>query len=134
MSYAMAADLQGAIFAALSGDAVLDALVGGAVHDAVPQPAPDLFVALGAEDVRGRSDVTGAGAVHAVAISVVTTRDGYGDAKAAAARVSEILEAAALPLPRGRVVGVRFDKARARRDEGEGVRRIDLRFRVRIEG
>ena len=134
MSYAMAAALQAALYGALAGDAALGALVGGAVHDAVPDPAPDLFVVLGAERARPASDASARGAVHEVEISVVTARHGYADAKAAAARVSAVLEGAPPAMAEGRIVDVAFASARARKDEGEGVRRIDLRFRVRVDG
>lgn len=133
MSYAMAAGLQAALFAALDGDAVLGGLVSGAVYDAVPDPVPDLFVAIGPEEAVGRSDASGGGAVHEVKVCVATTRGGYADAKVVAARVSEILEGMPLAMTRGRVAGVRFVKARARMDEGEGVRRIDMVFRIRVE-
>jgi hypothetical protein len=131
MTYAMGESLQMAVYGALSADAVLDALVGG-VFDAVPRAAPDLFVALGPEDVRGRSDVSGSGAVHDLRVSVVTAGDGFVAAKRAAVRVSEVLEAP-LPMTRGRMVSLRFLKAKARRDEGEGTRRIDLWFRARVD-
>ncbi|MBM2576814.1 DUF3168 domain-containing protein [Jannaschia sp. Os4] len=133
MSYAMAGGLQAGLFDLLTTDVGMQGLVGGAVFDAVPKPAPDLFVALGPEIAEGRSDASGAGAVHEVALSVVTTRAGYADAKAVAARISEVIEGGGMTLPRGRVAAARFVKARARVDEGEGVRRIDMRFRLRVQ-
>ncbi|MEM7487737.1 MAG: DUF3168 domain-containing protein [Pseudomonadota bacterium] len=132
MTYAMGESLQMAVYTKLAGDPVLDGLIGGAVFDAVPQSAPDLFVALGPEDVRGRGDVSGSGAVHDLRVSVVTARDGYLAAKNVAARVSDLLTEA-LPMTRGRMVSMRFQRARARRDEGEGTRRIDLWFRARLD-
>ena len=45
MSYAVSGALQAAVFAALSGDAALAALVGSAIYDAVPAgTVPDLYV------------------------------------------------------------------------------------------
>lgn len=133
MTYAMSAGLQRAVFERLTGDAALGALVQGAVFDAVPQAAPDLFVAIGPERVDARSDGSGAGAMHDLQVSIVTKRNGYSAAKAAAGAVSDALAGAELPLERGRVVSVRFLRARARRDEGEGTRRIDLVFRARLD-
>lgn len=133
MTYAMGESLQVAVYARLASDTSLDALVKGAIYDSVPDLAPDLFVALGPEQVAGRSDVTGGGAVHQLRISVVTSRSGYIAAKAVAARVSDVLVDAALPLTRGRVVSMQFMRAQARRDEGEGTRRIDLWFRARVD-
>jgi hypothetical protein len=132
MTYSMAGAVQRAVYERLESDDTLMQLVGGAVFDAVPQVTPDIFVALGAEDVRARGDVSGTGAVHDLTISVVTSRHGYISAKDVAVRVSDLL-AEGLPMVRGRMVSMRFLRARARRDEGEGTRRIDLRFRARVD-
>ena len=133
MTYALGESLQMAVYGRLAADPALDALVGGAVYDAVPQVASDLFVALGHEDARGRSDASGQGAVHDLRISVVTRRESFLSAKAAAAAVSDALLSGTLAMTRGRVVSIRFLRARARRDEGEDTRRIDLWFRARTD-
>ncbi|WGH78358.1 DUF3168 domain-containing protein [Jannaschia ovalis] len=133
MSYAMAEGLQTALYERLAGDAALVAMVSGAIYDAVPGVAPELFVALGQERVRGRGDSSGRVALHDVEISVVSQAQGYAGAKRAAARISDLLTDADLPLPRGRLVGMSLLRARARRDEGEGTRRIDLTFRARLD-
>lgn len=132
MSYAVSAALQAAIFQRLKSDAALAALVGDAVHDAPPAGAlPDILVTLGPEDVRARSDATGAGAWHDFTVSVVTTQAGFQRAKQAAAAVSDALEDAPLALSRGHLAGLRFRRARARRDGA--LRRIDLSFRARVD-
>ncbi|MEM8822175.1 MAG: DUF3168 domain-containing protein [Pseudomonadota bacterium] len=132
MTYALGESLQMAVYSRLAGDSELDNLVDGAVFDAVPQAAPELFVALGPEKVQGRGDATALGAVHDLRVSVVTARDGFLAAKTVAARVSDLLRET-LPMARGRMVSMRFLKAQARRDEGEGTRRIDLWFRARLD-
>ena len=59
MSYGVAAALQQAVFERLRGDAALEALVGDAIYDAVPNGAvPPLYVTLGPEDARARDDAT----------------------------------------------------------------------------
>lgn len=133
MTYAMSGSLQTAVYARLAGDAAIRATVAGAVYDAVPDAAPDLFVALGPERVTGHSDSGGAGAIHQMRVSVVTRRGGYIAAKAVAALVCDSLVGADLALSRGRLVSMRFLRAEARRDEGEGTRRIDLWFRARLD-
>ncbi|SFI38555.1 DUF3168 domain-containing protein [Jannaschia pohangensis] len=133
MTYALGECLQVAVYGRLSGDAELNTLISGAVFDAVPETTPDLFVALGAERAVGRSDATAGGAVHDFQVSVVTRRDGYLAAKAAAARVSDLLVGADIPLTRGRLISLRFLRADARRDKTAGTRRIDLRFRARLD-
>lgn len=134
MSYAMAAPLQSAVFQALSGDAALAALVGGAVYDAMPPgPAPATYVTLGPEDSRDRSDCSGPGAVHRLVVSVITDSPGFHGAKQVAAAVSDALHGAALTLSRGALVDLTFYRARAKIESGGATRRIDLTFRARVD-
>jgi len=134
MSYAMAAALQAAIHARLTGDADLSAAVGGAIHDAAP-PADtrSTHVLIGAEEALDRSDKSRGGAEHRLVISVISDAAGFLQAKQAAVRVSDLLVGADLALSRGRLVGLWFDRAEAKRLQGGRVRRIDLRFRARVE-
>ena len=134
MSYAVSAALQEAVYQHLSGDAALSAIVGSAIYDAIPSGTlPPIYVTLGSETVRDRSDKTGFGADHDFSVSVITGAQGFAQAKQAAASVNDALSDAALSLTRGRLVGLRFLKARASRDTGNGTRRIDLIFRARVE-
>lgn len=133
MSYGSAAALQAAVFAALTGDAAVAALSGGAIHDALPPgPVPPLYVALGPERVREAADKTGAGAVHLFPVTVVSEAAGFAGAKALAVAVSDVLDGADLTLARGRLVSLRFQRARARRVDGG--REIELWFRARVDG
>jgi hypothetical protein len=134
MSYGVAAALQAAIYERLTGDAALGALVGNAIHDALPQgAAPDLYVLLGPEEARERGDGTGAGAEHRVTVSVIAQAAGFLAAKQAAGAVSDALDGAALSLARGRLVALAFLRARARRTGQGQQRRIDLTFRARVD-
>lgn len=133
MSYALSEGLQAAIYARLTADAELASLVGASIYDAVPDAAPDLFVALGQEDARTARDASGQVTTHDLKVSVVTRMGGYVTAKRVAGRLSDVLSDAELALPRGRVISLRFRLARARRDEGENTRRIDLWFRARLD-
>lgn len=133
MSYAMSQALQAAVYAQLTSDAALTALVGTAIFDALPPgEVPGLYVALGPEKVRDASDADGQGAVHEFTISVVTDLSGFAVAKTAAAAVSDALAANQLTLNRGRVLSLRFHKAAAARVGTGGTRRIDLIFRARL--
>ena len=135
MSYAVAGALQAAVYQHLRADAVLAALVGAAVYDAMPPGVlAGTYVSLGPEDVSDASDKTGAGAVHDFVISVITDAAGFATAKAVAAAVSDALVGADLVLSRGRLVGLWFLRATARRVEKADMRRIDLVFRARVEG
>jgi hypothetical protein len=134
MSYGMAGALQAAVFARVSGDAVVAGLVGDAVYDAVPPGAlPALYVSLGPEVVRDRSDKTGSGAEHEFSVAVVSDAAGFAAAKAVAGAVSDALVDAELTLVRGRLVGLWFLRAKAARVGTGERRRIDLTFRARVE-
>lgn len=134
MSYGAAAALQAAIYQRLVADAALGALVGGAIHDALPPgPVPGTYVAIGPEEVREAGDGSGRGAEHRLTVSVISDGAGFQVAKAAAVAVSDALEGAELVLARGRLVGLWFLRAVARRREGSALRRIDLVFRARVE-
>ena len=134
MSYGVSSALQGAVYQRLQADAALAALVGGDIFDAAPPGVvPTIYVSLGPEDVRDRSDKTGRGADHDFTVSVVTTAAGFQSAKDAAAAVSDALVDAPLVLSRGSLVSLNFVRARAKRVQDADVRRIDLRFRARVE-
>jgi dolichol kinase len=135
MSYAISGALQAAVFAELSGDAALAAIVGEAIYDAVPAGAvPTLYVRFGSETVRDASDISGAGSVHFLTVSVITTSPGFATAKAAAGAVTDALHDADLTLARGHLVSLRFERGSARRIDAASARQIDLRFRARVAG
>lgn len=134
MSYGVAAALQAAIYQRLMADSALDALVGSAIYDAAPPGAvTGTYVSIGPETARDASDQVGRGAFHDFTISIVTDAAGFQNAKAVAAAVSDALTGATLVLARGRLVGLWFQRARARRVEDADVRRIDLFFSARVE-
>lgn len=132
MSYGMSAALQAAVYGALTADAAVVALSGGAVFDALPPgPVPPLYVTLGPETARDASDKTGAGAVHDFPVTVVSEASGFAGAKALAAAISDALSGADLALSRGRLVRMAFLRARARRVDGG--REIEVWFRARVD-
>ena len=134
MTYALAQPLQAAIYARLTSDEALGSLVGPHVYDQVPPGLlPTLYVALGPEQARDRSDQTGRGTEHDVVVSVVTDGAGFSAAKAAAAAVSDALLDVDLTLTRGRLVSLRFLRAQAARKGAGDTRQIDLTFRARVE-
>ncbi|WP_039019189.1 DUF3168 domain-containing protein [Halocynthiibacter namhaensis] len=134
MSYGVASALQSAVYQRLAANSDLAFLVGTAIYDTVPAGViPATYVSLGPEDVRDRSDQTGAGALHFVTVSVVTDEAGFQTAKDVAAVVSDALIDAELILARGKLIYMRFDRATARRVGVGETRRIDIRFRARVE-
>jgi hypothetical protein len=137
VSYLYADDLQAAVFRRLAGDAGLAALIGEAIHDGPPEAAAAgaaEYVTLGEERVRDAGSKTSFGAVHDFDVIVHSARDGFSRAKAIAARICECLVGAELDLERGRVVDVRFLRARADRGPSPVKRRVSLRFRAVTDG
>ncbi|MGY6633261.1 MAG: DUF3168 domain-containing protein [Alkalilacustris sp.] len=135
MSYAVAAALQVAMYARLSNDPAVRALVGSAIYDAIPPGTPPgTIVVVGPGDVVDRSCVTNAAAEHRPRVSVISNAAGFHHAKEVAAAVSDALLASPAPmLARGRVVGIWFARAEATRMRGSGARRIEMTFRVLVE-
>jgi len=134
MTYAIAAALQKAVFERLQADTTVTGLVGSAIYDAIPPGiVGGTYVSLGPEDVRDASDDTGYGAWHEITVSVVTDEAGFNGAKQVATAVSDALVDAPLTLDRGALVALNFYRARARRVQDADVRRIDLRFRARVQ-
>jgi len=132
MSYGMTAELQAAVFATLQGDAALEAVVGGAIYDALPDGAvPALFVSLGPEKVRDASDKIAGAALHDFSVSVISDAAGFQSAKQAAAAVSDAVLGAELALGRGQVARLSFLKARAVKNTAG--RRIDIWFRALLD-
>ena len=135
MSYTSAGALQAALYQYLADDGALMALIGGALYDAAPPGTPSgTHLVLGEEEAIDRSDISGPGAEHRFTLSVRSDASGFAQAKAVAARLGAIVPDAPLDLAQGRLVGLWFDRAQARRMDGGAVRRIDLRFRARIQG
>lgn len=134
MTYALSAPLQQAVYAALSADAALAALVGTAIFDAPPTGAlPSLYVSLGPERTVERSDRSVKGARHDFTVSVITDAAGFQQAKAVAGAVSDVLAQPLGTLTRGRIVSLTFKRAQAKRDEAGQQRRIDLTFRALLD-
>ena len=134
MSYGTAQALQAGIFEVLTGDAALTSLVGSASYDELPPgPVDGAYVSLGVEDVRDLSANDGGLAAHSFGVSVVSQAEGFSEPKAIAAAVSDALVDATPALSRGRVVSLRFVKARARRVRAGQLRRIDMTFRAIVE-
>ncbi len=134
MSYGVSMALQTALYQHLVADVALNGLIGTSVFDEVPSGiAPSTYVTLGPEVAIDRSDKTGHGAEHRFVISIITEVAGFGAAKAVAVAVSDALHNQNLTLSRGHLVSMQFDRANAIREDAANLRRIDMRFRARID-
>jgi hypothetical protein len=131
MSYGAAAAFQAAIYGVLVAQ---PNLAGVSIVDALPPGSgTGTFVLIGPEEVFDASDKTGGGAEHRFGVAVISDATGFLAAKSVAAAVSDALVDVTPAMTRGRIVGIRFVKAVARRLEDGDVRRIDLTFRARVE-
>lgn len=129
MTYAVSKSLQTAVYDALTQDAGVTALVGSHIYDELPSGAvPPLFLVIGTEDVRDRSDKTGNLARHLLSVSVVSHSEGFAKCKALAGAVSDALIGTKPSLSRGHLISLTFGRAKARRTRGQSTRRIDLTF------
>ena len=64
---------------------------------------------------------------------MITSSPGFAQAKEAAAAISDVLHDGDLTLSRGRLVSLRFERAKASRVEAAATRQIDLRFAARVQ-
>ncbi len=138
MTYALSWPLQEGVFQLLSTDAGVAAHVGGRIYDAPPsldaEADPDgIYVTIGDERVEDWSTATDQGAAHLLTIAVHAPRRGFAEAKQAAGAISDAMLGGGIAMSRGRVILVRFVDARTRREEGDALRRIEMRFRVTAE-
>lgn len=134
MTYAFAQGLQAAVFGLLAADDAVTAAVGARLWDAPPrgdEGAAGPWISLGEETVAPWGARGLVGALHELEIGVHGPEDGFAAVKAAAAAVAAALEGASPVLAGGRVASAEFVGAKARKVAGG--RRIDLRFRFRIE-
>lgn len=132
MTYLAAAGLQTALYSCLTGLAELE---GIPVLDALPQNVPDTYVLIGAEEVRDASDSSGPGGIHQVVISIISAAAGFLQGKEIAGAICRQVPEARLDLSQGAsVVSVAFSRAEARRIAAGRIRRIDLTFRIRVQG
>jgi len=137
MSYGASDGLQRAIYARLSGDAALTALVGSGVFDAEDLPSStnpaETYVVIGAERVRDNGSATHAGAVHDFTVAVHSVAEGFSKAKQVAAAVGEALTGSALSVADANLICLRFVSARAERTRLPQRRRITMRFQALLE-
>ncbi|WP_411035098.1 DUF3168 domain-containing protein [Shinella sp. BYT-45] len=129
-----ASALQKAIFAQLSGDAALTALVGarGVTDRRLAEPAAPLVVIAGI-DSADHSTASEPGEEHTVTLEVWSHAAGHRQAQAVAAAVRTALHDAALALVGHRLVLLLHRDTRLRRDGKSRFHRADMRFRAVTE-
>lgn len=122
-------ELQKAVFACLSSDDALTALVGARIHDNPPGDAAHPYLVLGESETRDWP----AGMEHRLALHCFTRGGGRSQAKAIVGAVHAALHDAALALEGHTLVNLRFLDAQTRR-EADGITwRGTIRFRAVTE-
>jgi hypothetical protein len=127
--------LQKAIFAALSGDAALRALVGDPprIYDDPPGMSELPYVQIGEGTEADWSTATDVGAEHQLTIHVWSRAGGRMEARAILSAVYDTLHDAALTLEANRLVNLRFALSQVWREaDGETYHGI-ARFRAVTE-
>ena len=137
MTFALSLALQKATYDHLSAFAPLTDLVGSDIYDA-PMPLdpaiePPDYVTLGAEQAKDRSSKTSQGGLHELKVTVHSNAHGFSRSKEVAAAVCDALLDANLTLERGRMIYLRFLKAKADAAGAPVRRTIELTFRAFVE-
>ncbi len=126
--------LQQAVFALLSADAGLAALLGGArIYDHVPRATDAPYVHLGEIAVRDNSTATEAGAEIVFAIVAWSREPGRGQALAIAEAVIALLHDQPLALDGHQLVNLRHTATQTSRGDATSGRRALMRFRAVTE-
>ena len=127
-------DLQKAVYAALSSDATLTTLLGGAnIHDAAPQDAAFPYVVIDQMQVRDWSTGTEPGAEHMLTLHVWSDYAGKREACAIADAVRAALDGALLGLEEHRLINLRHQYSELKRDADGETQHGVLRFRAVTE-
>jgi Protein of unknown function (DUF3168) len=127
-------DLQKAVYAALSSDATLTTLLGGAnIHDAAPQDAAFPYVVIDQMQVRDWSTGTEGGAEHMLTLHVWSDYAGKREAYEIADGIRATLDGAMLPLEDHRLINLRHQYSELKRDEDGQTHHGVLRFRAVTE-
>lgn len=126
--------LRAAVFAALSADTGLLALLGGArIHDVPPAEAAFPFVALGEAVVADWSTATEAGAEQALTLHAFSRSGGRAEAFALAAAIAAALHDAPLALAGHRLANLRATTSEVRREADGRTFHALVRFRAVTE-
>jgi hypothetical protein len=137
VSYAFSADLQAAVYARLTQDPELRDLVGARIFDAPLEAREDdatlEHVTLGEESVRPWNSKTSEGAMHDFDVAVHSRRDGFSAAKRIATAICAALLDVPLVVEGGRLVALRFVRAKAERGRAPEKRKVTLRFRAVLD-
>ncbi|KAB7741603.1 DUF3168 domain-containing protein [Parvibaculum sedimenti] len=125
--------LQKAIYARLSGDAPLAALVAGRIYDNVPADAGFPYMTLGEAQVSDWSTGDSEGGEHRLTFHVYSRGGGRAETKTILGAINAALHDAGLTPEGARLVGMRFLDAETRREPDGITWRGTIRLRALTE-
>ncbi len=125
--------LQKAIYAHLSADADIAALVGTRLFDNVPGDAGFPYLTLGEAQVSDWSAGEEGGSEHFLSLHVFSRAGGRAEAKSIMGAVHSVLHDAGLTLEGFSLVNLRFLSAETRRESDGATWRGTIRFRAVTE-
>lgn len=127
-------DLQKSVYAALTDDAPLTALLGAdRVYDAVPQAAAFPFIVIDQTQVRDWSTGGSLGAEHVLMLHVWSRYEGKREVCEIADAARAVLDGAALSLTGHRLITLAHQYSDLRRDEDGETHHGIVRFRAVTE-
>lgn len=126
--------LQEAIFAELSGNSAIEALLGSPIrlYDAVPRQAEFPYAVLGESGVHDASTTTDRATEHRVTLSIWSRQGGHREVKQIASALRDALDGVELTIPG--FVDLRFLSAEFSRDKDGESWNGSVQFRALIEG
>ncbi len=130
---APAAELQRAVFEALTADAALSRLIDGRVYDQPPGATPFPYVTFGRTSLYDWSTGTESGTEQLFTLHVWSKAKGKKETLAIMEAARTVLEGARLPLATEHLVDLTLEFAEARHDEDLSVHHGLLRFRALSE-
>jgi hypothetical protein len=126
--------LQRAIYAALTGDVTLNALMGGQrIYDDVPQREPHPYVSFGQSSAMDWASLGEDGEEHTVTLHVWSRHGGKTEALAIMAAIRNVLHDAALTLDEHRLVNLRHEFSDVRREPDGDTVHGTVRYRAVTE-
>lgn len=129
-----ATEFQKAVFAALSADADLTTLLGGArIHDHAPANVAFPYLTFGRTSLFDWSTSTEDGNEHLFTVHVWSKSNGKAEAFAIADRVQEILHDAGLEMTGHHLVSLRQELEEVRYNDDHAVYHGLLRYRATTE-
>lgn len=125
--------LQQAVYATLSVDSAVAALVGSAIFDAVPRDGDFPRIVIGEGQELDWSTATDEGSEHRFLVTVWSRKEGHGEAKQIATAIQDALHEAELTVTGQSLISLRHLSTDFARERDGKTWRATLKFRAVLE-